>query len=361
MLLVDNDSFDKLQGLCMDLVKNWKFSKITTFDEIFDKWSFDALENLISACLDAKLWRYVCNTESAKNQQRSTLILNTISLLRFAELWNFLKQNYYQHLEQYQYYRFQLGNEDPNLINEITQIFPLLERRCVDLQIYMRETALRIAYILNLQLFILSEEKGINIKQEPGKIPSSLNMPVPPEHKFFIPFQNTSSKQTGQTMMVDDMWLGAYNSCSYGTSETVKSTLALNAFNLENKFSLSEKSTQKVMDNYKRVTEKITTKNPKNSKCFQSAFFLNKFLANDLFLRILKKEKIDVNIFINSTLPKGVDFVKKSKCGGTTIYCHMMDSDMVIEQTEKEKCFYNKFLVSFFFYLKNKIRHFLKQ
>lgn len=326
------------------MVTSWKFSHVTTFDENFNILSFDTVENLLSACLDSKLRKYVCNTENSNNHQRVNLLLNTISLLRFVELWSFLKQNYYQHLEQYQYYRFQLGNVDANVINEIKMIFPLLERRCIDLQIYIRESAIRIAYILNLQLFILNA--GRRVKQETGQHQHSTTHQPAHELKFFLPFQNITSKQTGHLMMIDAMWLGAYNSYCETSRADVKSVLALNAFNIDRKLTLTRSSMDNVQHNYKRVSKKICTKYPKNIKSFQSALFLNNFLTNDLFLRILKKEKVDVNVFVNSILPKGVDFVRKNKCGGTTIYCLMMDSDMITEQNEKERCFYNRFLVS---------------
>lgn len=331
----------------MDLVTRWKFSHITNFQENLSNWSFDSVETLMLACLDSKLRKYVCNSDNLENPQRSTLLLNTISLLRFVELWSFLKQNYYQHLEQYwYYYRFQLKNVDTNVISELKMIFPLLERRCIDLQIYIRESAIRIAYILNLQLFILNGERSV--KQEPKcNIPQSLPNPPSQEHKFFLPFQNIGSKQTGHLMMIDTLWLGAYNSYSSETKiENVKRVLALNALSIDQKFSLTQSSMENVRHNYKRVSKKICTKYPKNIKCFQSALFLNHFLTNDLFLRILRKEKVDVNIFVNSILPKGVDFIRKNKCGGNTIYCLMMDSDMITEQNEKERCFYNRFLVS---------------
>ncbi|KAL5283096.1 ATXN7 family protein [Megaselia abdita] len=349
ILLKDNDSLDTLQELSMDLVTNWKFSHITSFQANYN-WSFDTVENLLSACLDSKLWKYVSNTEDVKNLQRSTLILNTISLLRFAELWSFLKQNYYQHLEQYQYYRFQLGNVDANVINEIKMIFPLLERRCIDLQIYIRESAIRIAYILNLQLFILTSEQ--KVKPEARQNNQLLTQPFPNELKFFLPFQNIMSKQTGHSMMVDNMWLNAYNSFCETKSEDARTLLARNAYNVDKKMLLTQSSMAMVQQNYKRVSKKISTKYPKNIKCFQSALFLHNFLTNDLFLKMLRKEKVDVNIFVNSILPKGVDFVRKNKCGGTTIYCLMMDSDMISEQNEKERCFYNRFLVSSYSYKK---------
>lgn len=347
ILLTDADSFEKLHELNTALVTNWKFSHVTTFDENFNRtWSFDTVENLLSACLDSKLKKYACDTENSVNHQRSTLLLNTISLLRFVELWSFLKHNYYQHLEQYQYYRFQLGNVDSNVINEIKMIFPLLERRCIDLQIYIRESAIRIAYILNLQLFILNSGR---VKRQTGQPLQSIAHPYTHEFKCFLPFQNLNSKQTSQ-FMIDDMWLGSYEGYCEPSSENVRTLISMNASYIDRKFELTNSSIANVYQHYKRVSKKIYAKYSKNTNNFQCALFLNNFITNDLFLKILKKEKVDMNIFINNILPKGVDFARKNKCGGATIFCWMMDSDMITEQNEKEKCLYNRFLVSFFMF-----------
>lgn len=340
-ILNGSNSLESLKKLNLELVNTWKFSHVTSFNVNFENWSYERVENLLQSCLDFKLWRYACETEKFHSYQRSTLLLNTISLLRFTELWSFLKQNYYQHLEQYQYYRYQLGNVDANIINDITKILPLLQRRCVDLQIYIRETAIRIAYILNLQLYVLSMNK--ELKQE-SKLDLEKNHSFSNEYKSFVPFQNLANNKNDCITMIDTLWLDTFNKF-YKPENSVQSFITLNAVNMAKKYSLDSKSSVKVLTKYKRVTNKIITTNTNVMNFYRISLILNDLFSNDLFLKVLKKEKIDLNSFANRVLPKGIDFLRKGKCGCNTIFCVMMDNDLIVDQNEKDKLTINRFLV----------------